>query len=46
MFDLFYFQALAAKESRMRRPTRKSMEGEQGKNFFPIVINRENKRLS
>jgi hypothetical protein len=35
VFDLFFFQALAAKESRMRGPTRKSMDGEQGKNFFP-----------
>ena len=39
MFDLFYFQALAVKESRVREATRqrktmRGREGEQGKNCF------------
>ena len=49
MFDIFYFQALAVKESRVREATRqrKTMRGREsrGRTVFFVVINRENKRL-
>ena len=49
MFDPFYFQALAAKESRVRGATgqRNTMGGREsrGRTVFSVVINRENKRL-
>ena len=49
MFDLFFFQALAAKESRMRGATgqRNTMGGREsrGRTVFSVMINRKKQEI-